>query len=266
MQHVATSGGVRLHFEVDGPPGAPPILLLHTIGATSEMWNRQVPGLKAAFRVIRYDARGHGNSSVPPGEYTIDDLGRDALAVLDAAGVHRAHVGGMSIGGVTAIWLGIHAPDRVASLVLANTSARMGTPEVWTDRIEVVRAGGMAAMADRAIPFWFTPEFRRRDPDSVHGFRALLQDCPPEGYIACCAALRDADLRDRLPEIRCPVLAIGGTTDPVTPPVEAERLRDHIPNATLTMLDAAHLSNIEQTERFTTAVMQFIGQQTGQRT
>lgn len=266
MDHVVTSGGARIHYEVDGPPGAPALLLVNAIGSTTELWSRQMPGFRVAFRVIRYDARGHGDSSTPPGEYTLDELGRDALAVLDAAGAAAAHVCGLSLGGLTAMWLGIHAPDRVASLVLANTAARPGTPEGWTERIALVRSQGMGAMAERAIALWFTQEFRRRDADTVHGFRAMLHDCRPEGYIGCCAALRDADLRDSLAAIRCPVLVIGGTADPVTPPAEAERLRDGIPNAALRMLEAAHISNVEQAEAFTSAVMAFVGQQSTLRT
>jgi 3-oxoadipate enol-lactonase len=266
MEHRVTSGGAQLHYEVDGPPDAPALLLVNAIGTTTELWSRQLPGLKAAFRVIRYDARGHGDSSTPTGEYTIDELGRDALAVLDAAGAATAHVCGISLGGLTAMWLGIHAPDRIVSLVLANTAGRPGAPERWAERITLIQTHGMGAIAERVIPLWFSQEFRLRDPDSVHGFRAMLHDCRAEGYIGCCAALRDADLRAQAPAIRCPVLVISSDGDTVTPPEQAEQLRDSVPDAAFLMLTGGHLSNVEQAEPFTTAVVEFVGRHAAAKT
>jgi 3-oxoadipate enol-lactonase len=179
--------------------------------------------------------------------------------VLDAAGVEQAHVCGISLGGITAIWLGIHAQPRVASLVLANTAARIGTVESWTERMALVRGQGMSAVADKAMAIWFTPAFRERDPDTVHVFRAMLQSCPAEGYLGCCAALRDADLRDAVGRIAAPTLALAGTTDVSTPLASLEFLRDHIPGARMVTFDAAHLSNVEQAEAFSDAVLRFIG-------
>lgn len=261
--HVDTTDG-RLIYRVEGPADAPVLLLLNSIGTTMELWGRQTPAFRVAFRVVRYDARGHGRSSVPAGEYSIEQLGRDALAVLDAAGAAEAHICGISLGGLTAMWLGVHAPSRVKSLVLANTAARVGTDRGWTERMTLVRTHGMQAVADRAIPIWFSPEFRARDADTVHGFRAMLQQCSPDGYLGCCAALRDADLREQIGAIACPVLAIAGRTDPSTPVSAAELIRDRIPGSQLLTLDSAHLSNVEQAEAFTSAVMEFVAGAEGQ--
>jgi 3-oxoadipate enol-lactonase len=259
MELHIESNGAQIGYQLEGPPEAPALLLVNAIGTTTELWARQVPGLRAAFRVIRYDTRGHGRSSVPPGEYTMDQLGRDAVAVLDAAGVKEAYVCGLSLGGLTAMWMGIHAPERVAGLILANTSARIGTTQSWTERIALVRERGMGAVADIATMLWFTPEFRVRDADTVHGFRAMLQQCAPEGYTGCCAALRDTDLRDRIGAIRGPVLVIGGRVDRSTPLDASELICASIPGARLLTLEAAHLSNVEQADAFTTAVTEFIG-------
>jgi 3-oxoadipate enol-lactonase len=208
--------------------------------------------------VIRYDARGHGRSSVPTGDYTIDDLGRDALAVLDAAAVQAAHVCGLSLGGITAQWLAINAPDRVTSLVLANTAARIATVEAWTQRIALVHEQGMAAAAEQAMQRWFSPAFRERDPDTVHAFRALVQAVPADGYLGCCAALRDADLRERVGAIRCPTLAIASTADIATPPEGLEFIRDRIQGSRLVLFDSGHLSNVECPAEFSAAVTGFL--------
>jgi 3-oxoadipate enol-lactonase len=258
MERHVESDGARISYSVEGPSGAPALVLSHSIGTTRELWARQAPAFAAGFRVIRYDARGHGESSVPSGEYTIEQLGRDLLAVLDHAEVDAAHVCGLSLGGLTAMWLGVNAPDRVESLVLANTAPRIGSVESWNERIALVRAQGMSAVAERAVNVWFSNDFRERDADTVHGFKAMLQDCSPDGYAACCAALRDADLQAAVEGIRCPTLAIGGTADSATPISGAEFVRDRVPGARMVALDAAHLSNVERADGFTDAVLEFL--------
>jgi 3-oxoadipate enol-lactonase len=260
-EHYAENGDCRIAYTIDGEPGAPALVLSNSIGTTRELWSRQVDAFTAMFRVIRYDARGHGGSSVPAGDYTMDQLGRDVLSILDAERIAAAHVCGLSLGGLTAMWLGVHAPGRVTGLVLANTAARVGSTESWTERIALVRGAGMAAVADRAMPIWFSKEFRERDPDTVHGYRAMLQSCSAEGYAGCCAALRDTDLRPDIAAIRCPTLVIAGRADVATPIESAELLRDSIPGARLITLDAAHLSNVEQATGFSEAVLAFLSNQ-----
>jgi 3-oxoadipate enol-lactonase len=208
--------------------------------------------------VIRYDARGHGRSSAPPGDYTVEQLGRDALAILDTLAVPAAHVCGISLGGLTAQWLGIHAAPRVRSLVLANTAARIGSLESWSERIALVREKGMSAVADRAMPIWFSPAFHERDPETVHGFRAMVQGCPPEGYLGCCAALRDADLRGEIASIDAPTLTVASTADTATPPEGLAFIRDRVRGAQTVTLDSGHLSNVECAAEFTAAVLDFL--------
>ena len=258
MEHQITSDGATISYEAEGISDGAHVLLINSIASTRELWARQMPALTGAYRIIRYDARGHGFSSAPPGEYTIDQLGRDALAILDDVGAPSAHVCGISLGGLTAQWLGIHAPDRVRSLILANTGARIGTLDSWNERMALVRAKGMTAVAELSIPRWFSPEFQERDPETVHAFRAMIQSCPAQGYLGCCAALRDADLRDRIAEIRRPTLVIASTADAATPAEGLAFIRDRIAGAQMVTVESRHLSNIECAEEFTAAVMDFL--------
>ena len=258
MARETRSGEATIKYQVDGDPGAPPLLLINSIGSTHEMWTRQIDAFRAAFRVIRYDARGHGTSSVPRGPYTVDQLGSDALAILDHAGVSSAHVCGISLGGITAQWLALNAPGRVRGVVLANTAARIGTADSWTERIDLVHQRGMSAVADLAMERWFTPSFRERDPETVRAFRTMVQNCPPDGYLGCCAALRDADLRDQVAAITAPTLLIASAADTATPVEGLEFLRERVSNSELVTLDSAHLSNVECAVEFTAVVMDFL--------
>ncbi len=258
MDLYAESDGTRIGYEVAGPERAPALLFINSIGTTRALWDAQVPALSGAWRVIRYDARGHGRSSAPAGDYTVAQLGRDALAVLDAAGAPAAHVCGISLGGITALWLGLHAPERVASLTLANTAARIGSVEMWSERIALVKGPGMAAVADRAMTTWFTPDFHTREPATVARFRAMVAGCPPAGYLGCCGALRDADLRDDVAALRTPVLAVAGARDVATPPAGVEFIRDRAAGARLVSFDVAHLSNVEAASGFTGALSAFL--------
>ena len=258
MSHQVQNGNATISYDVAGPADGAPLLLINSIGSTRDLWARQLPAFSGAYRVITYDARGHGDSSVPPGEYSIEQLGRDALAVLDDAGARTAHICGISLGGLTAQWLGINAPDRVATLVLANTAARIGDANGWNERIAHVREKGMGFVADLSIPRWFSPEFQQRDPDTVHAFRAMIQGIPAEGYLGCCAALRDADLRDQLGAIRCPTLVIASTDDEATKPEGLAFIRDRVRGAQMVTVSSRHLSNVECAAEFSAAVLDFL--------
>jgi 3-oxoadipate enol-lactonase/4-carboxymuconolactone decarboxylase len=251
MESDVETPSARLRYRIDGPADAPPVLLVNSLGTTMDLWAAQVEPLARRYKVIRYDVRGHGRSSVPPGEYTLDDLGHDAVHVLDAAGVGDAYVCGVSLGALTAMWLGVYRPSRVRGLVIANTAARVGTPERWTDRIAKVRADGMGAIADLALGNWFTPAFRQREPAVAKRFHEMVASCSPDGYIGCCAALRDADLRPAIPGIRTRSLVIAGDQDPSMAVAEAEFIRDAIPGSSLLTLHGAHLTNVECAEIFT---------------
>ena len=250
--------GVRIWYTVDGRDSAPTVLLLHSLGTSHELWDEQMPALRHSFRVIRYDMRGHGRSSASSGEFSIEQLGRDALAVLDAAGAPSAAVCGISLGGVTGIWLGQHASRHVKRLVLANTAARIGTSDGWSARMRTVREEGMQKAASDAMPRWFTSEFRERRPDVVARFQAVASACPLESYVAACAALRDADLRRDLHRIMAPTLVIAGSEDPSTTVADGKYLRDNIPNAELEVLEAAHLSNVERPSEFSELLTVFL--------
>ena len=257
MPHV-TIEGCRLQYRLEGPAKAQVLLLSNSLGTDMGLWEAQVAAFTARFRVLRYDSRGHGGSDAPPGPYTIDRLGRDALGLLDALGIDRAHVCGVSKGGMVGMWLGRQAVDRVRRLVLCNTSARMEPASAWDDRIRAVQAGGMAAVVDAVLARWFTPAFRESRPDAVEPVRRMLLATPPEGYAACCAAIRDMDQRETIRGIRAPALVVVGEHDPATPPAHGRLIADRIAGARLVSLPAAHLSNVEAAPAFNEAVLDFL--------
>ncbi len=250
--------GCRLSWTAQGPPEAPALLLLDALGTTVDLWRAQIDRLAAAFRVVRFDTRGHGASDAPAGPYALDRLGRDALAVLDAAGAPRAHVCGVSLGGQTALWLAVHAPERVTGLVAANTGAKIGTTALWNQRIHAAETLGMEPLVEPAMARWFTPRFRRNQPETVDRFRTMLRGCPPTGYAACCAALRDADLRADLHRIEAPTLVIVGADDSATPPAAGRAICERVAGAELLALDAAHLANVERADAFTAGLLAFL--------
>ena len=258
MEYEVRSGDATIAYEIDGDPNAPALLLINSIGSTREMWARQMPAFAASYRVLRYDARGHGASSALRGPYTLEQLGRDALAILDHAQVQAAHVCGISLGGITAQWLGLNARDRVGRLVLANTAARIGTIDSWGERIKLVHDKGMSAVAELSMERWFTRAFRERDPETVHTFRTMVQNCPADGYLGCAAAMRDADLRSEIARLNAPVLLIASSADTATPPDGLEFIREQVSRSELVSLESAHLSNVECAEEFTAVVMDFL--------
>ncbi len=249
MPFARTSHG-EIHFVVEGPTDGPPVLLLHPLGGSLALWDALAAALTDRYRVIRYDMRGHGLSTPVPGDYTIDSLGRDALAVLDAAGVGTAHIVGISIGGLQTLWMGIHAPGRVRSLLVAQSAARVGTVERWEERRAQVREKGVGAVAALAMPAWFTAEFLATDPPAVERCRAMIASTSPVGYLGCCAVLRDADLRPDLSRITAPTLVLAGERDPSTTLADAELIVSAVPGARLTTLPCAHMSVAERPDEF----------------
>ena len=248
------------HFNcrLSGPAGVPLLVLSNSLGTNLSMWEEQLPALAQRFCVLRYDTRGHGASSVTPGPYTVPQLGRDVLGLLDALKIDRVHFCGLSLGGMIGMWLAVNAANRVDRLVLANTAPQIGLPEVWNTRIENVRKGGLEAIADTVIERWFTRGFREREPEKVARTRAMLVATPPEGYIASCAAVRDMNQREAIRAIRHPTLVIAGTHDAVSPPAEGRKMAEAIAGAHYVELDAAHIANIEAPERFTAELTGFL--------
>lgn len=249
---------VRLHYRLDGSDRAPVLVLSNSLGTDLDMWEAQIAALTAHWRVLRYDTRGHGQSSVPPGPYMIAQLGRDVAALLDHLGLDRVDFAGVSMGGMTGMWLGVHEPGRIGHLVLANTAARIAPPDLWDARIEKVTAGGMAAISDAVLGRWFTPAFAAREPATIATMKAMMERTPATGYVACCAAIRDMDQREALAAIAAPTLVIAGTHDAATPPADGRYLAATIRDARYVELPAAHLSNIETAPAFTAALVDFL--------
>jgi 3-oxoadipate enol-lactonase len=254
---------VTLHRVVDAAPslpaGAPVVLMLGGIGTSLDMWRAQVPGLSTRFRVVRADTRGHGGSPVPDGRYDIDDLADDALAVLDDLGVGRAHLVGLSLGGMTALRIAARHPDRVDRLAVLCTSALLGPPQMWVDRVATVRSNGMAAVADGAVDRWLTPGFRAANPAVVSWLDEMVRAQPALGYSRCCGVIERMDLRADLPAVRAPLLAIAGREDPTTPPDHLAAIVEGVREGRLLVVDdAAHLANVEQAEAVTAAVLEHL--------
>lgn len=253
----AQSGDLRTRYELSNGQ-APVLVLSNSLGTDLSMWEPQMADLTGRFRVLRYDTRGHGQSSVTAGDYTIEQLGHDVLDLLDTLKLDRVHFCGLSMGGAIGIWLGVNAPQRLHRLVLCNTAARIGTREMWDARIATVRKEGMKPVAAAVIQRWFTPEFRASFPEPVAKAQAMIETSPPAGYAACCAAIRDMDQQDTVGQIKVPALIIYGRKDPVTPSADADFLNDRIAGSVKVGLDAAHLSNVEQAVAFTDAVSSFL--------
>ncbi len=247
---------VEVRAVVDGPPGAPVVLLSGSLGSDLSMWEPQVPALAERFRVVRYDTRGHGRSPLPPGPYRIDDLVDDAVALLDRLDLERAHVVGLSLGGMTALRLAAREPDRVDRLAVLCTSALLGRPSAWAERAALVRAEGTAAVAEAVVDRWFTPVLQAADPGLVQRMRRMVADTPAEGYAACCAAIESMDLRADLVRIAAPTLAVAGADDPATPPEHLATIATGVPGARLLVLpQAAHLASVEQAAAVNAALL-----------
>ncbi|HUC62597.1 MAG TPA: 3-oxoadipate enol-lactonase [Alphaproteobacteria bacterium] len=256
MPTIPIDGGV-LNYRIDGDPKAPPLVFSNSLGTALAMWDWQVPDFAKRYRVIRYDQRGHGGSTATPGFYKMETLGRDVIALLDALGIESAYYCGLSMGGMTGMWLGANAPKRFKKLVLSNTSARM-PQDVWKARIETALGPGMTALVDSVAERWFSKEFRAKDPAAVNKVRAMILATSGQGYAGCCGAIRDMDHRGILKDIPLPTLVIVGSRDPATPPADGQLVHEGIRGSRLVTLEAAHLSNIEQAAWFTKAVLDFL--------
>jgi len=239
-------------YALDGEEDAPVLVLPASLGTTRELWAPNVATFARRFRVLRYEHRGHGDSPVPPGPYSMEDLARDALDLLDALGVERASWCGLSLGGMVGMWLGANAPDRLDALVLACTAARVGAPAVYAERAALVREQGIEPVADAIVARWFAlapQETRQR-------IRALLVAQPPEGYASCCEALAGWDFRDELPRVSVRTLVIAASADEATPEADTDLLAERIPGARLvTIAGAAHLANLERPQEFAAAAL-----------
>lgn len=260
---VTTGDGVRIAYRFDGEQDKPVLLLSNSIGTDLTMWDGQVRALTEHFRLLRYDARGHGASDVPSGPYSLDRLGRDVVELLDALGLERVHVLGLSLGGIVAQWLGIHVPDRVDRLVLSNTAAYLGPPRQWDQPIaELLAAPDMRATAETFLNNWFPTHLLREDNEVVEAFRRTLLATRREGVAGSWAAVRDYDLRRTATLIRNPTLVIAGEHDTVTSLGHGQELAATVPGARLTVLSTVHLANVERPTEFLDAVLTFLTDRT----
>jgi len=255
---IIETGGAKLHYQIEGRADAPVLVLSNSLGTELGMWAPQMPRLLEHFRVLRHDARGHGQSQVTPGPYSIAQLAGDVIGLMDHLQIQRAHFCGLSMGGMIGMWLGAHHASRIERLVLSNTAACIPPREAWNVRIDKVKLAGMASIAEGVVERWFTPGFAAREPQQIDQVRAMLLHTSPSGYVANCAAVRDMDMRGDLVAIRAPTLIIAGSLDKSTPPHDGEFVAQQIAGARFLELDAAHLSNWEQADRFTTAVIDFL--------
>jgi 3-oxoadipate enol-lactonase len=256
MPHVDLNG-VSLHYQLSGLADGPVVMFSCSLGTTMEMWKPQLAAFERDFKVLRYDMRGHGLSSTPAGPYTIAQLGNDVVALLDHLGVQRMNLCGLSIGGMIGQWLAANEPSRLERLVLCNTAAKIGTEATWNSRIEAVESGGIAGILDAVMERWLTAGFRASQPAVLAEMRAMLAATDPKGYVAACAAIRDMDQRGTAASIQTPTFVVAGEFDPVTTVADSEFLVSHIPGAAMTILPAAHISNVEASAQFNRAVFNF---------
>lgn len=250
---------VEVDAVVSGRPDGPTVVLSNSLGSTYRMWDAQLAALEDRFRVIRYNTRGHGDSPVPAGPYSIDDLADDVIALLDRYGVQRAHLVGLSLGGMTMMRVAARNPERLEKLVLLCTAAQLPPASAWLERAATVRAGGSGAVADAVVQRWFTPDYLAAHPDVRAEHVAMIAGTPAEGYAGCCEAIAALNLRGELSAITAPALAIAGADDPATPPAMLEEIAGAIPGAELLVVpNSAHLANAEQPDIVTPAIVRHL--------
>lgn len=248
-----------IHWTEMGPADAPAILFVNSLGTDFRIWEGVVAHLGDRWRVVLHDKRGHGLSDAPAAPYSIDDHTDDLVALADHLGLDRFALIGLSIGGLIGQSLAIRAPERLAALVLADTAARIGTAESWAARIEAVEQGGLEPIADAVMQRWFTPDFRKNRPVELAGWRNLLLRTPSEGYVGSCAAVRDADLTDRLSAIAAPTLVVAGDLDLSTPPDLVRATADRISGARFeTIASCGHIPPIEQPAAFAALIVRHL--------
>jgi len=256
---IVAVNGVQIAYRFDGPPGGRVVLMSNSLMSSYDMWDWTVPALADRYRVLRYDTRGHGRSSTPPGPWSIAALADDAAGLLDALGIGSAHFVGLSMGGMVGQQLGARFPARVLSLSLCDTASEMPPREMWEERLAIARSQGIAGLAEGTLKRWFTEPFSRRAPGDIEKVRGMILGTGVEGYMACAGAIRDMAQTTMLLAIAAPTLVLTGRQDPATTVAHATVLHRVIAGSRLVILeDAAHLSNIEQPQAFNAALRAFI--------
>lgn len=240
------------HYVQSGPESAPPVIFIHSLGATLDMWHPFLDELESSYRLIRYDTRGHGGSVTEGAGWTVDDLADDLVDLLQHLGIRKAHLVGISLGGATAMHLAAREPERVDTLTLMCTGATIADRETWTERAELVRSSGTGSIVEAAMGRWFSDDFHSAHGDIVTQFAMTLATTDRSGYAGCCDALAEFDVKAELPLIKARTLVIYGSDDEVTPKSAADYLAARIPRAELHELTGAkHMAPVEQPERVT---------------
>jgi 3-oxoadipate enol-lactonase len=257
MPFMTTSDGCSIFYRFDGDEDKPLAMLSNSLGSTHDMWEPQMAALTERYRVLRYDNRGHGQSDAPPAPYVIDRIATDAKELITGLGVGPVLWCGVSMGGMVGMWLGANAPELLRRAVLANTSPLIGPPEIWAQRLAVIENEGMEALARGVVQRWLTAPYVAQHPEAAAKLTAMIASTPAHGYAGTAAAIRDMDLRDLLPRISVPVLVIAGSQDQSTSVAMGEQIVSGVPGARLAILEAAHLSNIEQADEFNRLVLKF---------
>ncbi|HEY0753106.1 MAG TPA: 3-oxoadipate enol-lactonase [Ktedonobacteraceae bacterium] len=256
---VFLAEGLKIAYRVDGPEDAPPLVLINSLGTNLHIWDTHTEALSSTLRVIRFDERGHGASEPPSGPCTIEQYGNDLLTLLDTLGIARAHLCGLSLGGVIAQWCAIQHPERVLSATFANTAARIGNEQIWDERVAAVQAGGLASILEAVIARFLSANYRLTHPAETQRISEIVMTTSPTGYIAACLALRSADLRPYVSSIHVPTLIIAGELDVSAPPAQAEELHAAIPGSKLIIFPGvAHQSNIERPAEFSAYVLEHL--------
>jgi len=251
------ANGLTLHLSETGNPDGPAVVFANSLGTDLRLWDALLPLLPEGPRYLRYDLRGHGLSDCPDGPYAIADLTKDAEGLIEGLGLGPVVFVGLSIGGMIGQDLAFRRPDLVRALVLSNTAPRMGTPRMWQDRIDAIRAGGLGAVRDAVLDRGFGPQFRGIPEVALWG--AMLSRTPVEGYLGCCAALADADLTARTATLDLPVLAIGGSADGASPPALVTAMADSMAGATCRIIEGAgHLPCVETPAAYAAILAPFL--------
>jgi 3-oxoadipate enol-lactonase len=255
------ANGIQMNYELSGNKEAPVVILSHSLSSSLLMWNPQMDALNPYFQVLRYDTRGHGNSDAPSGSYTLELLEEDVIQLLDVLDMNRVHFVGLSMGGMIGQCLALNHPHRLKSLALCDTTAVFPAEAqpIWQERIDKTNKKGMKALLEETMERWFTPSFLTQNSKMLTLIREQLLTTPVSGYIGCAEALRRLNYLDRLPEIKMPTLIMVGEDDPGTPVSASEAMHKRISNSKLVVLPSArHLSNVEQTEAFNSALLNFL--------
>jgi 3-oxoadipate enol-lactonase len=253
------ANGITINYQIDGPAGAPWIVFSNSLATAMAMWDEQATALKYSFRVLRYDQRGHGGTDAPAGRYAFDTLLDDAVGLLDALSIEKAHFAGLSMGGATALGLAERHPDRFERIIVCDSPCQ-STPQSsqqWEERIVVAQSQGMDALVEPTIARWFPAETVGKNPPHLDKVRAMIRATPVNGFIGCAAALAAHDYASAIAAVKCPVLFMTGEKDGATPAMR--KLAEKLPGARFfELLGAGHISNMDRPWEFTQTIRDFL--------